>query len=329
MSIQSIQSIKDQMTAMEQSLSQMRLTLEALTAESSAKPKTIKIKTKAEPSAEPKEAKEPKAPSAWNLLVQSTVADMKHNGWESWTDLKGVVWPASRRGPIKDKSGAQSEGFVYDGGENDGKSPSPALGGMVRASYLKVQSDPEAAAKQAAKAAIAEKRSAASSAAAPAAEPKKAGRPKMTPEQKAAAAAKRAEKASAPESGSESAAEQPKKAGRPKMTPEHKAAAAAKRAEKKAEKAKASASDAESVKSCESGMPDGWAELMGEKVTVNKKLDLSFYPFTYNGQKLVMNDRGDVIEPEEGIWMGRLVNGLLDEKVPEPEDLEDNVMMRA
>jgi len=314
MSAQSIQSIKDQMAAMEQSLSQMRLMIEALEP-ASDKTKTIKIKTKAEPSAEPK------APSAWNLLVQSTLADMRQNGWESWTDIKGVVWPASRRGIIKDKSGGQSEGFVYDGGENDGKAPSPALGGMVRASYLKASAAPFLAPLLP------------RALAAPAAEPKKAGRPPMTAEQKAAAAAKRAEKKAekaAAESGSESAtsaAAPVKKAGRPPMTAEQKAAAAAKRAEKKAEKAKASASDAESIKSCESGVPDGWAELLGEKI-VDKKIDLSFYPFTYKGQKLIMNDRGDVIEPDEGVWMGRLVNGLLDEKVPEPEDLDD-VTMRA
>jgi hypothetical protein len=325
MSIQSIQSIKDQMTAMEQSLSQMRLTLEALETASAKTTKTTKtiktIKTKAEP-------KEARAPSAWNVLVQSTVADMKHNGWESWTDLKGTVWPASRRGPIKDKSGVQSEGFVYDGGENDGKSPSPALGGMVRASYLKSQSDPEAAAHKAS--ATPSEPSATASATA---EPKKAGRPKMTPEQKAEAAAKRAAaKASAPsaeQSGNESAAEPVKKAGRPKMTPEQKAEAAAKRAEKKAAKASASASavasDAESVKSCESGVPGGWAELLGENIA--SKPDLSFYPFKYEGKSLIMNDRGDVVDPEEGVWVGRLVNGLLDTNAAEPEDL-DGVTMR-
>jgi len=373
MSIQSIQSIKDQMTAMEQSLSQMRLTLEALDTASAKTTKTTKtiktIKTKAEPKAEPKEAR---APSAWNVLVQSTVADMKQNGWESWTDLKGTVWPASRRGPIKDKSGVQSEGFVYDGGENDGKSPSPALGGMVRASYLKTQSNPEAAAQKASatpsepsatasataepkkagrpkmtpeqKAEAAAKRAAAAASApsveqsdnesATPSEPvKKAGRPKMTPEQKAEAAAKRAAaKASAPsaeQSGNESAAEPVKKAGRPKMTPEQKAAAAAKRAEKKAAKASAPASavasDAESVKSCESGVPGGWAELLGENIA--SKPDLSFYPFKYEGKSLIMNDRGDVVDPEEGVWVGRLVNGLLDTNAAEPEDL-DGVTMR-
>jgi hypothetical protein len=301
MSAQSIQSIKDQMTAMEQSLSQMRLALEALTVGSAAV-----VEPSAKPSAKaPKaEPKEPKAPTAWNMLVQSTVADMRQNGWESWTDAKGTVWPASRRGAVKDKSGAESEGFVYDGGEHDGKAPSPAMGGMLRASYLKSAAAPYATVAPSATAS---------------AEPKKAGRPPMTAEQKAAAAAKReAKKASAEQSGSDSAAEadKPKKAGRPPMTAEQKAAAAAKRA---AKKASAPHSDAESVQTC-SAMPEGWAELLGEKIAP-KKVDLSFYPFVYEGQSLIMNDRGDVVDPEEGVWVGRLNRGILDKTVSEPADL--------
>jgi len=295
------------MAAIEQNLSQLRRALETIEpAKASAEP--VKASAKAAKASANAEPKEPRAPTAWNVLVQSTVADMRQNGWESWTDAKGTVWPASRRGPIKDKSGGQSEGFVYDGGENDGKSPSPALGGMLRASYIKSQSEPAPSAK----------------AVEPSADkPKKAGRPPMTAEQKAEAAAKRA--AAKAESGSESAAEQPKKAGRPPMTAEQKAAAAAKRAEKKAAKAaKDSASEAESVHTC-SGVPDGWAELMGEKVVVKAK-DLSFYPFVYEGKSLLMNDRGDVVDPEEGVWVGRLSNGLIDTTVEEPADIEEVVM---
>ena len=40
-----------------------------------------------------------------------------------------------------------------------------------------------------------------------------------------------------------------------------------------------------------------------------------------------MNDRGDVVDAEEGAWVGRLINGLLDKTVPEPDDL-DGVTMR-
>jgi hypothetical protein len=158
----------------------------------------------------------------------------------------------------------------------------------------------------------------------------------MTEEQKAAAAVKRAaKKAEKAESGSEDAeasaaspAAEAKKAGRPKMTEEQKAAAAVKRAAKKASGgAAAPASDADSVKSCNSGVPAGWAELLGETIAPNKKVDLSFYPFVYKGKDLLMNDRGDVLDKEEGVWVGRLVNGLIDDSVAEPEDL-DGVTMR-
>jgi hypothetical protein len=55
-------------------------------------------------------------------------------------------------------------------------------------------------------------------------------------------------------------------------------------------------------------------------------VDLSFYPFTYEGQSLILNDRGDVIEPVEGVWVGCLRNGILDRSVPEPIDLQEPVM---
>jgi hypothetical protein len=134
----------------------------------------------------------PKAPSAWNHLVSQTVTEMRKSGWESWTTVQGVVWPASKWALVKNKKGVESEAWVYDGGEHDGKQPSPALGGMLRASYLKTQSDPAAMAKALAyHAKLAEKRE--SSAATSDAEggAKKGGRPKMTEEQKAAAKLKR------------------------------------------------------------------------------------------------------------------------------------------
>jgi len=153
------------------------------------------------------EEKVRKEPNAWNVLISQTVAEMKQSGWQSWTDGKGLLWPASRSALVKNKSGAESKQYVYDGGDHDGKQPSPALGGMARASYLKQQSDPEAKAKaQAYQAKLAEKRSAsapsseAEAEAEPAtdAAPKKGGRPKMTEEQKAAAKLKREAKKAAP-----------------------------------------------------------------------------------------------------------------------------------
>jgi hypothetical protein len=240
---------------------------------------------------------EPKAPSAWNTLVAQTVADMKQNGWTSWTDLKGAVWPASRAGTIKDKSGAEVAGFVYDGGAlTDGKPPSPALGGMVRASFLKSQSDPAHAAKAAAyHEKLSEKRSAGGSVgsgeeAAPVADaPKKAGRRKMTEEEKAAAAVKRAEK---------KAAEKPAAGGAP-------------------------ASEAEEFEDVPATVTPVKVKkpIMAPKAPV-KKVDLSFFAWEHNGKKYITNDRGDVIEPEEGTWVGRFNGKTIDESVTEPTDLE-------
>jgi hypothetical protein len=172
------------------------------------------------------------------------VAELKQSGWEAFQSVDGTVWPASRR---------EAEQYVYDGGEHDGKPASHSRGGMVRASYLRAQQNPEAESKRKAyRTALAEKRSdppamvgggggsIPSDAESASVEPKKAGRPKMTEEQKAAAAAARAEKRSTGSTPSDaesgSVGLEPKKAaGRPKMTEEQKAAAKAKRAAKKAE----------------------------------------------------------------------------------------------
>ncbi len=89
-----------------------------------------------------KKEKRPPAPgvTAWNLLVTKTVSDMRQSGWESWTDAKGMLWPASKVATVKG-----AEQYVYDGGDHDGKPPSPALGGMLRASYLKSKGAPQVA----------------------------------------------------------------------------------------------------------------------------------------------------------------------------------------
>ena len=161
--------IKAELSALRSENSELKGMLQSVaSAASAAEPSAKKTKTKTKSSAtkaedtdaEPKVAK---APSAWNVLVAETVADMKQNGWQSWTDLKEVVWPGSRSATVKDKSGSERSAFVFDGGSQDGKEPSPALGGMVRASYLKAQTDPEAAAKaRKYHEKLAEKRSAAS-----------------------------------------------------------------------------------------------------------------------------------------------------------------------
>jgi hypothetical protein len=285
-------------------LAELKRALEARAAEPYAeKPKGKKPSAKAEAKAakaESDEPKEPKAPSAWNLLVAQTVADMRQNGWESWTDLKQVVWPASRRGPVKDKSGAQSEGFVYDGGEHDGKAPSPALGGMVRASYLKAQTDPAALAKaQAYHAKLDEKRSAASAS--------------VGEGEKEAPVA-------------DAAAPAPKKAGRKPMTDEQKAEAKAKREAKKAEAAPAPETALE-AEFTEPPAPKKVAIVKKAAAPAPKKVDLRFYAWEHNGKSYITNERGDVVEPEEGVWVGRFNGTTIDESVPEPADLEGVEML--
>jgi hypothetical protein len=272
----------------------------AAAAEPSAKKTKTKTKSSAKKEAEDADAepKAAKAPSAWNVLVAETVADMKQNGWTSWTDLKEVVWPGSRSATVKDKSGSERSAFVFDGGLHDGKEPSPALGGMVRASYLKAQTDPEAAAKaRKYHEKLAEKRSAASGSVGEA-EPivdaeeapakKKAGRPKMTDEQKAEAKAKKEAKAEKPETAAVPA-------------PEPAAAPAA------------------------PATPPAKKSLIQPKAPA-KKLDLSFIAWEHKGVMYITNDRGDVVNPDDGTWVGRFDGTDIDETVPEPSDLEAATM---
>ena len=311
------QSMAEQMAAMAEMRKALGLGELALPEKAKKARKSKKASSAASDAGSAAEPKEAKAPSAWNTLVASTVAEMKQSGWESWTDLKGVSWPASRRGTVKDKSGAEREAFVFGGGEHDGKEPSPALGGMVRASFLKAQSDPAAAEKaRAYHAKLAEKRSASASTGsgereepvadaegAPVA--KKSGRPKMTDEQKAAAKvkrdAKKAAEAAAP------AAPKAEEDGEFSDVPEEAAAAPAPSAPPAAQPKKV---------------------IMKPKAApAPKKLDLTFFPWTYDGKKYITNDRGDVIEPEEGQWVGRFNGKSIDTSVPEPADM-DSVEMR-
>jgi len=264
----------------------------AAVAEPSVKKTKTKTKTSAtkaeDTDAEPKVAK---APSAWNVLVAETVADMKQNGWQSWTDLKEVVWPGSRSATVKDKSGSERSAFVFDGGSHDGKEPSPALGGMVRASYLKAQTDPEAAAKaRKYHEKLAEKRSAASGSVGEA-------EPIVDAEE---APAK-------------------KKAGRPPMTDEQKAAAKAKK------EAKAETAAVPAPVPAAPATPPAKKSLIQPKAPA-KKLDLSFIAWEHKGVMYITNDRGDVVNPDDGTWVGRFDGTDIDETVPEPSDLEAATM---
>ena len=284
------ESMIQQFNAFEQSLTEqlasMRKTLGL--SELTVKPKkSKKVSAKAEDSASA--TSEPKAPSAWNILVAQTVTDMKQNGWSSWTDLKEVVWPGSRSATVKDKSGSERSAFVFDGGAHDGKEPSPALGGMVRASYLKAQTDPEAAAKaRKYHEKLAEKRSAASGS---------VGEAEVEADAEEAPAKK--------------------KAGRPPMTDEQKAAAKAKK-EAKAEKPETAAAPAPVAAT--PATPPAKKMLIQPKAPA-KKLDLSFYSWEHKDRKYLTKDRGDLIDEDEGTWVGRFDGTNIDETVAEPTDL--------
>ena len=132
--IQSIESAQQLLKEHEQKVAELKKLLRTMSKSSAKKG----AEGGAEEGAEVPKAS--KGPSAWNILVTQTVADMKQSGWPSWTDLHETVWPASRSAMVKDKSGSERSAFVFDGGPHDGKEPSPALGGMKRASFLKIQS---------------------------------------------------------------------------------------------------------------------------------------------------------------------------------------------
>ena len=137
--IQSIESAQQLLKEHEQKVAELKKLLRTMAKSSAKKGAEGAAEQGAERGAEPKASK---GPSAWNILVTETVADMKQSGWQSWTDTGGATWPASRSATVKDKSGSERCAFVFDGGEYDGKEPSPALGGMKRASFLKAQSNP-------------------------------------------------------------------------------------------------------------------------------------------------------------------------------------------
>lgn len=180
-------------------------------------------------------------------------------------------------------------------------------------------------------------------AAASSAPPKRRGPKKlaeMTPEERVAWEAKKAERkakkaeaqpplaeaqppladgsATEPEDAAEakppSAEQKPKRGGRPKMTPEQKAEAKAKREAKKA-----GGGAAAEVVDLTSGLPEGWAALCSGPA----KPDIgTFESCEIEGVSYMRNCRGDLLTPE-GEWVGRMVAGKFDPSVPEPADLAD------
>lgn len=287
------QSMIDQFKIFEQSMAEqvsaMRKTLglgEIAPAPVSAKTKKAKKSAKAEEGSVQAEPKEPKAPNAWMTLIADTVTDMKANGWTEWTDVDGNLWNGSRPQTATDAKGQKVSDHVYDGGANDGKPPSHALGGMKRASFLKGQSDPAHTAKSKAyRDGLAEKRSASS----------------------VGSAEKEAPVADEPK----------KKAGRPRKP---------KAAEALTEPAAATEEFTEVEASTPAATPAKAKKVvMAPKKA--KKVDLSFFPWEHAGKTYITNDRGDVIEPEEGVWVGRFNGTTIDESIEEPSDL-DGVTMR-
>lgn len=310
--------IEERVAALEQSIAEMKQSAVPVKA-----PKQSKKPKKAEAAEGGSDvAKAAKEPTAWNLMVTATVSEMRQNGWTSWTDLKGVVWPASKPGVtvrVKDKkSGAESDSCVFDGGEHDGKPPSPALGGMVRASYLKSLTDPVAKANaEAYHAKLAERRSNASTGSGAKEEPvadapeagKKGGRPKMTEEQKAEAKLKREAKKSA-----EAAAVVAEEV---EMAAEEAFEEVEAEAEAQTPIPEAQAPIPEPpAPAAKSKFPVGLPKLAGssmerikadiaKKAAAAKKVDLSFFPWTHKGVEYFTNDRKDLLLAETGEWVGR------------------------
>jgi hypothetical protein len=329
---------EERIAALEQSVAELRQSIAHKPAKAPKQSK--KAAAEGGAAAQPKPAREP---TEWNTLVSRTVAEMKAGGWESWTDLKGVVWPASTLAPVKNKKGEETgaEQYVYDGGDHDGKPPSPALGGMVRASYLKTLSDPAAKAKaEAYHAKLAEKRSNASTGSGAREEPVadapgagKKGR-KMTEEQKAAAKAKRdAKKATA--AATVLAEEKELAADEAEAEAEDDFEEVDAEAQTPLPETSAptplvfatAARPASAAAAAKSKFPVGLPKLAGGSmaairagVAAQKKMDLTLTPWTFKGKKYLTNDRKDVVT-EDLEWVGRFNGGSIDKSVAEPADM--------
>jgi len=283
-----------------------------------SKPKVVKsvkaeaVEPKAEPKAEPKEKST--AQSGWAELLASTVADMRQNGWPAWTSLTDdSVFPASEL-----KAGKH----VFSAGPLAGKEASPAVGGMARASFLKLEADPVAAAKA------------------------RESRVKRLAKVAENASSKKSSKSS---TGSAEKAEPvadavviaaPAAEAKPKrvLTPEHKAkmlaAAAAAREVKKAAKAAEAAPAPVVVASAPASAPaaPSATPVKAKKtvtaapsapVKVQKPLDLNFSPWTHEETEYIKNERGDVLTFPEAEWVGRFDGKKIDESVARPDDIDE------
>lgn len=274
-------------------IAELKTTIAALETRIAALEAPAAPKTKTKAKKEKKEG-EKKAASAgvqaWKTTVEQTVADMRANGWESWTDVSGNVFAGSKPATIE---GRATHVFT-----DSGKEP-VYPNGLKRASYLKTKDSPEELAKTKARAdkrreTVAAKKGSVGKGETgePVADEDKPEKPKrvMSEEQKVkmkegrekAAAAK---KAAAPEAKPEPAAEEAKPVEKPVEKPV--AAPVKKAVVKKA-----------------------------------KVYDLNFNGWTFNGEDYITNERGDVLTME-GDWVGRFDGKIIDEKVERPTDIDE------
>ena len=287
-----------------------------------SKPKAKSVK---EPKAEPKPAAEPKeksaAQSGWAELLASTVSDMRQNGWPAWVSLTDdTAFAASE---LKDGK------HVFSAGPLAGKEASPAVGGMARASFLKLEADPVAAAK------------------ARESRVKRLAKVAENASKKSGSSTGSAEKAE-PVADAPAVAEAAPVAEKPKrvLKPEHKAkmlaAAAAARAAKKAAKAEAAKAEAapapapapvakaEPKVEALPAKPSAPKPVKAKKATpapapapVKKEFDLNFSPWTHEDTEYIKNERGDVLTFPDAEWVGRFDGKKIDESVARPDDIDE------
>jgi hypothetical protein len=243
---------------------------------------------------------------------------MRQNGWPAWVSLTDdTAFAASE---LKDGK------HVFSAGPLAGKEASPAVGGMARASFLKLEADPVAAAK------ARESRA------------KRIAKVAENASKKSGSSTGSAEKAE-PVADAPAVAEKPKRV----LSPEHKAkmlaAAAAAREAKKAAKAEAApaapvakaepSSGSNAAASAGGGgalpaKPAAPKPVKAKKATpapapapVKKEFDLNFSPWTHDLTEYIKNERGDVLTFPEAEWVGRFDGKKIDESVARPDDIDE------
>jgi hypothetical protein len=247
--------------------------------------KTTKTKAKKEKTGEPRVASA--GVQAWKATVEQTVADMRANGWESWTDVSGNVFAGSKPATI---DGRATHVFT-----DTGKEPAYPIG-LKRASFLKTKDSPEELAKTKARA---DKRA-------------------------ETVAAKKGEKVEVAEPKAEKPKRVLSQEQKDKMQAGRKKSAAAKKGEAPVEeKPVEEAKPVEEVKPVEEAKPVVEAKPVKKAVAKKTKVyDLNFNGWTFNGEDYITNERGDVLTME-GDWVGRFNGKMIDETVERPTDIDE------